>query len=122
MIETDLLDFIQASIRSVWHVELLLQLQQSPDYLWTEEELTRVLRASPSIVAEGLTALRAVGLVRADPDGGYRYAPASQELARLAGDLERVHREKPFLLMRAILSQPNDKLRTFADAFRLKKD
>lgn len=122
VIEADLLDFIRDSIQSMWHVELLLLLRRHPGRVWTAGELNRELRASDLIVTEGLQALQAAGFVCVETGGTYRYAPLSGDLDRLVGDLDTLYRAKPSLLRRAVLSRPDNKVQTFADAFRLKKD
>lgn len=121
MIERELLDFIHTSIRSVWTLELLLCVRRSPNKVWRRDELVRDMRASDLIVTEGLSALTTAGLVRPEA-GGYRYAPASAALARLVDELEGLYRDRPVTVTNAIVSAPNERLRTFADAFRFKRD
>jgi DNA-binding transcriptional ArsR family regulator len=122
VIADDLLEFIRGSIRSVWNVELILLMWRQSRRTWAPDELVRELRASEFVVSEGLGALQAAGLVTAEADGRYRYAPASPEFDRLVQQLDQVYRERPTAVTRAIFSSPTDKLQTFADAFRLKKD
>lgn len=69
--------FIQSSFGSVWTLELLLHLARAEDRAWTADELVAVLRASESIVAQGLDALLAAGLIVIDEAAGARYRPAS---------------------------------------------
>lgn len=52
----------------------------------------------------------------------YRYAPATAHLEGLAQRLEASYSQKPSMTVKAILTAPNDKLRNFADAFRIKRD
>ena len=120
--ESDLLDFIQSSFKSVWSLEVLIFLQNHPDRPWTPDELVRELRGSGPVVDQSLTALQAAGLIVGDIDGAVRFLPASPDLIRLAKAVERAYSDKPGAVRRAILSAPNDKLQTFADAFKLKKD
>ena len=122
LIAGDVLEFIQSSFKSIWSLELLLFLQRSADRAWTTSELVRELRGSEHVVRQSLAALLAAGLVSAEANETFRYAPASPDLHRLALETERTYRERPGAVRQAILSAPNEKLRTFADAFRLKKD
>lgn len=122
MMESHLYEFIESSFTSLWQVELLLFLQRHPDRSWSPPELVRELRGSDLVVAQSLERLKACGLVVAEADMSARYAPASAELAALAGAVERIYREKPSAVRRAVLSKRDDKLHIFADAFRLKKD
>lgn len=66
--------------------------------------------------------LSAAGLIRPDTEGRYVYAPASPAIADLCSQLEKLYRERPVRVVNAIVSSPNDKLQSFADAFRLKGD
>ncbi|HTV30323.1 MAG TPA: hypothetical protein VMF32_21415, partial [Xanthobacteraceae bacterium] len=79
-------------------------------------------RASPSAVAEGLAELRRFGVIASDPHGAFRFAASSAASEQLAVELAELYSRKPRAIMHAILSAPNDRIRTFADAFRLRKD
>jgi hypothetical protein len=122
VIEGELLDFIRSSIRSVWTLELLLLMRQQSRRAWPAAELVRETRSSDFVVSESLSTLQAAGLVTAESEGVYRYAPASPQFDRLVQQLEQVYRERPVAVTKAIFSSPNEKLQTFADAFKLKKD
>jgi hypothetical protein len=121
VIETELLEFISASIRSVWDLELLLCVWRSPERSWSPEDVLRELRASDSIVREGLHALETAGLLIADTDRTYRYAPASRSFDDLLAKLDELYRTHPNLVRKAVLLQHN-KIQSFADAFRIKRD
>lgn len=122
MLDQDILSFIRGSIRSVWALELLLLLRARPERSWSAEELTQELRASTPLVEQNVAVLSAAGLIRPDVDGRYAYAPASPTLGALCDQLEKLYRERPVRVVNAIVSSPNDKLQSFADAFRLKGD
>lgn len=122
IIERELLDFVRTSIRSVWTLELLLIMSRSTPTPWSPVQLVRELRASDAIVSDGLASLQAAGLVSSEREGSYRYAPASAPLDQCVQQLARVYRERPTAVTKAIFGNPNEKLHTFADAFRLKKD
>lgn len=106
----------------MWTLELLLCLRRSAERTWSATELIRELRASESIVVDGLRHLERAGLTAPDPDGRYRYRPASSALDGLVVDLERLYRERPSTVTQMIFGTSNEKLHKFADAFRLKKD
>lgn len=122
VIESELFDFVRFSIRSVWNIELLLHLKGSGDRAWAPEELVRELRASASVVKDGLDALQTGGLAAPDEFGRWRYTPASGAFDRLTGELETLYRERPMAVTGALFSTKPDPLRSFADAFRLRKD
>ena len=114
--------FIKSSFRSVWTLELLLHLARTEDRGWTEQELVDVLRASDSIVSQGLEALLAAGLIVVDEAAGARYRPASADLAALADGAARLYSQRPDAVRRLIVGAGGDSLSAFADAFRLRKD
>jgi hypothetical protein len=106
----------------VWTLELLLLMSRSSSRRWSPGELVRELRASDAVVSEGLASLQTAGLVSSEQDGDFRYAPASPRLDRCVQQLAQVYRERPTAVTKAIFGNPNERLHTFADAFRLKRD
>ena len=122
MISPDLQTFIGGSIRSVWALELLLLLKRNPERAWTTEGLVAEMRASAPSVEQVLSSFEASGLTQREQNGDHRYAPAAPPLASLADELEDAYKLRPGLVVKAILSAPNDKLQSFADAFRLRGD
>lgn len=122
MTEPEVLQFVERTFRSVWPFELLLLLTRSPQQTWQGEALVHELRASMSLVDGGLRTLEKVGLVSVDEQRMYRFQPASAELEELAHALIDLYHRKPHAVMRAVFSAPADRIQTFADAFRLRKD
>ena len=120
MNEDDVLEFARTALASVWALELLLLLHRSPEGAWQEEELVAPLRANARVVAECLAALSGKGLVATDDIGRYRYRPASATLIEAVDALAELYARKPLAVTNAILSGRNDKIRTFADAFRFR--
>ena len=122
MIPEDVQQFIQTSIPSVWTLELLLLMRRQPTLSWTTEALDRELRASSLVVANGLTVLMAAGLVVEEQPGNFRYHPARADLAEMIDRLVVAVADFPFAVNQLIFAAPENKLRTFANAFRLKRD
>lgn len=120
--EQELLTFVGDTFRSAWPLELLLLLRQEPRHAWLIADLVRELRASVSTVNEGLAGLRRIGLVVVDQQGAYSLAATTPALEHLATELSELYGLKPRAVTHAILSAPNDRIRTFADAFRIRKD
>jgi hypothetical protein len=120
--EEALLAFISSNFRSVWPLELLLVLRQEALRAWPVDKLVRELRASSTALTEGLAALRRSGLARVDQQGAYRFEASSAEAAELGRELIDLYNRKPRAVMRAITSAPNERIQTFADAFRIRKD
>ncbi len=117
--EDDVLNFIGSSIKSVWALELLLLLRRDSARGWGSDDLVRELRGSETIISEAVNQLESAGLVALE-DGFYTYRPASNDIDRMVGHVDDLYKEKPIAVMKAIMSAPNDKLRVFSDAFKLK--
>lgn len=122
MLHPDVLEFIRGSIKSVWGLEILLLLKAKADQAWSADEIVRELRASTTLVTENLSVLETCGLLARTEDGRWSFAPAAPVLNELTERLEAAYRERPVGVIKAIASAPNDKLQTFADAFRLTPD
>jgi DNA-binding GntR family transcriptional regulator len=120
--DDEILTFVQASFKSVWTLELLIMLRRNREKAWSRDELVRDLRSSHTVVGEALSSLLAAGLVVDDPGETFRYQAASANLEEIAARIEAMHAAKPMRLIRAITAAPNEKLRIFSDAFKLKDD
>ncbi len=119
--EEQIFSFLQTRIRSVWALELLVLLAREPTRMWQSDELVREMHSSTVVVDQPLNNLQPVGLVERTTEGGCRFAPVSAELKELAGKIEEVYAAKPTAIIKAILTAPDDKLRTFADAFKFRE-
>jgi hypothetical protein len=122
VIPEHVLQFVRRFIKSVWTLDLLVLMRRSRERAWTLEGLVRELRGNRTLVDEVLSSLVGAGLLVVEADGSYRYQPASPELEGIAAELERHYAERPVALIKEIVSAPNEKIQTFADAFRIKKD
>jgi len=114
--------FLRGTVRSVWELELLLLLRQQRTRLWTADELVRDLRASVLIVGDSLDSLQKAGLVSRNANEQYQYWPITPELDHLVDDVSAAYASSPVAVTEAILSSPSSSVRTFADAFKIKKD
>lgn len=115
-------EFVRASFRSVWALELLCMLRKHGGRTLTPDELVHGLRASHFVVAQGLENLESVGLVARERDGSAHYRPASDELDRLVADAEALYVSRPNAVRRLIISGAAPEITAFAEAFRLRKD
>ncbi|HYE00888.1 MAG TPA: hypothetical protein VEH84_16010 [Alphaproteobacteria bacterium] len=113
---------MQSTIRSVWALDLMILLRQDPGRAWGLDALVRELRSSHSALADIVAAFKRDGLIGEDPPGQYRWQPSDGLTDRLAEDLARSYATHPVAVVKAILATPNDRLQTFADAFKIKKD
>lgn len=117
----DLLAFIRGAIRSTWTLELLLLLRKHAPRTLTPAELVLELRATPTLIASCLQQLTKAGLIVCEEDDACCYAPASPALGQLCDRLAATYAERPVAVISAIVDSPNDRLKTFADAFRFTK-
>ncbi len=103
----------------MWALELLLFLRRDPGRGWRSDDLVRELRGSETIINETVAQLQSAGLVTLEDDV-YKYQPASSDIDRMVGQVDDLYKEKPISVMKAIMTAPNDKLRVFSEAFKLK--
>ncbi len=120
MLEADLLAFVRATIKSTWALELLLLLRKHAPAPLTADALVFELRGANSLIQACLRQLVNANLIVAEA-GGYRYAPATKELDAFCARLATAYAERPVAVITAIVDAPNDRLRSFADAFRITK-
>jgi hypothetical protein len=122
LIPEAVLQLIRSSIKSAWALELLLFMSRRSTRAWTVEELTAELRSSPSLVAGIVLSLAKDGLIKENQGGFYQYAPTTPELDEAVRQLDAINAERPVAVIKEIISAPNDKLTSFVEAFKLRKD
>jgi hypothetical protein len=117
--------FIQRAIPAVDAAEFLLFIADRPDLSWALEEALRKLRPGVNITdadaARYLEGFREHGLVEPGEGGKFRFKAATPELAAHVRSLAQAYEERPVTLIRVIYALRDSKIRTFADAFRLRK-
>ena len=116
--------FIADHVEAVMQLEVLLLLSGQRERAWTTAELAQDLRIDPGWVEAQLKAMAGKGLLEAGdgPPPHYRYAPRTPELGAAVADLARGYADRRVTVIGLIFSKPLDKIRSFADAFRLRKD
>src|SRR3954469_5477300 len=107
----DFCRFLRTAIPAVDAAELVLLAHGDPARAWT----------APEAAARYVTGLQASGLLEVDSEQRVRYRPASEALAAHVATLERVYRERPVTLIRVIYALRDNKIRSFAEAFRLRR-
>jgi hypothetical protein len=114
--------FILENIGSVVQLEALLLLRRS-GVAWTVQALARELRVEPSGALEQLTTLWRRGLLdRLENPERYAYAPRTPATAACVDALAAAYEDRRVTVISLIYSRPQDTVRVFADAFRLRKD
>jgi hypothetical protein len=116
--------FITEQINSLEQLEILLLLHSRWEKEWTAQQVSDELRLSQASVATRLADLQKQGLliVREASDPLYQYAPSKPEFAPIVDSLVKLYPDYRFTVINLIFSKPLDKIKTFADAFKLKKD
>jgi hypothetical protein len=120
----DLRRFIAEHLGSIAQLELLLLLAADAEKKWTAEEAAKALYISPEATLGFLEGMRSQGLLQGSSDSpvSYRFAPAKPESERLARDLASFYKERRLTIINLIYASPVQKLQSFADAFRIRKD
>jgi DNA-binding GntR family transcriptional regulator len=118
--EEDILAFVGATLKSLWALELLLLMRRAREHAWRTDQLVAELRASTAVIRESLAHLTAAGLVAEEDKDAFCYRPASEQLDSFVAEAQALYAAKPLAVINAIAAAPNEKLRIFADAFRLK--
>jgi hypothetical protein len=119
--EADILNFVRTSIGSVWALEMLVLVGGRPERAWQRDELVRELRSSPAAIMGAARLLERAGLLAMVGKHGCRYRPASPELDHIGELVRKIYAAKPATVIGAIFELPDDKLHTFAAAFKFKE-
>jgi hypothetical protein len=109
-------------ITSVEQLEILLLVRGEPGKEWSARAVSEAMRTSESSAAMRLKDLSARGLLSQEGSPPrYRYAPNSGALARGVDELARAYAERRYTVIELIFSKPIDKLRVYAEAFRVSR-
>ncbi len=116
--------FILHHINSVEQLEILLLLHGHPGRAWSADAVARELRIAPASAGERLEDMvRDRLFVRQGVSPKeYRYGPENMKLDDAVRGLAAEYVKRRVTVINSIYSKPIDKIRTFADAFRLRKD
>lgn len=122
-ISSEVDQFIRNHIASVERLEVLLLLMESSRQEWSAAQVAQKLYRQSESVAVHLEALAKAGLLSHSQNEAttYRYAPASGATDSTVRALEKAYRERKDTVIRLIFSRPPDALRSFSDAFRIRK-
>jgi hypothetical protein len=118
----DIKQFLIDNIDSIAHLEVLLKLFSNPEKNWNAEDLSKEMRSNISAATIQLVNLQRKGLIKSNDDLSYRYEATNAELNKQIENLVLLYHDKPVAVVSCIYEKPTDKLKGFADAFKLKKD
>lgn len=121
-IPSDLRQFLARFIHSVEQLENLLLLARDPTRSWSVAEVFRTIQSSRESVAGTLEKFAREGFLSADAQGGFRFNPASEELADAVRRLMAAYRERRVSVIELIYKKSGKEgLQDFSNAFLLKK-
>jgi hypothetical protein len=122
-IPAEVRQFLAGNIHSLSGLESLLLLHKNPGRGWLATEVASELRVDPKWVEAELEGFCRKGLVshaeKSPPQ--FFYAPASTELASIIERLAQIYPERRVTIIQLIFAPPADPIKTFADAFDLRK-
>ena len=116
--------FLADHIESVLELEALLLLAADPNRTWTAIDVARELRVDPGWAGPQLSRLCGRGVLAcdSDPQPHYRFAPSSPKMEQAVRDLASAYATRRVTVISLIFAKPTDKLKSFADAFRLRRE
>ena len=117
---TEVLAFIDRHIESVEHLEVLLILH-AKDNGQTTADIFREIQSSQASVSIRLKQLESASLIVQESIGQYRINRTDEKLQKTLDELSRSYRIMRVRIIEAIYTRRSDAVRTFADAFKLKK-
>jgi hypothetical protein len=115
--------FIYTYINSVEQLEVLLLLHTNHTTDWSAHRVSEALRTNELSAASRLADLAARGILVATGESPilYRYAPTPDSLNDTISTLASLYVHFRFRIIEAIFAKPNDYVRVYADAFRIRK-
>jgi len=121
-IPADVRAFIKDHVRSIVQLELLLLLSRDPSSRFSAEQVARDLCIALDAANSFLEAMRASSMIAVDDEWKYHFEPQNPEWVSLVSALGHLYRERRLSVIECIYSRDADRLQSFADAFRLRKD
>ena len=116
--------FILTYVQSVLQLEIVLCLYAAGAKFLSLNELSRAIGLDAGVLQEQLGELIKNGLVatQKSPEPVYAYASAYPEQDHAVSELAEAYRNYRVSVINLIYSRPTEKIRTFADAFRLRPE
>jgi hypothetical protein len=114
--------FLHDQVESVVQVEVLLLLHAEPSRAFGRADLVEALRVEAAWAEAQLSSLCGRGILAEVGPGSYRFAPRTAEVADAVAGLARAYADRRVTVIGLIYAKPSEPLRSFADAFRIRKD
>jgi hypothetical protein len=113
--------FLLTHIDSIEKLEVLLLLRGHAGRSWTGAAVAQELRIAEESARGRLENLCSSGLLSCEVSDAFRYAPISGNDAQAVDELATTYTQRRVSVISFIFSQPMDRIRSFADAFRIKR-
>jgi hypothetical protein len=117
----DVRRFIEQNIESLAQLEMLLLLHSDKDRFWDVEVVSSSLSIPPSMSKALLTEFTRRGFA-IFKDECYKCQAVDTDSDQLLGKLRETYRTRRVAVTNEIYSKPNARLKSFADAFRLRRE
>jgi hypothetical protein len=105
----------------VGQLEVLLVFFNNPDKTWSPYSLSLELRTNETSAAKQMAKFASTGFIKNVSGDLYSYDP-SPDMKEKIEHLHLAYKEMSVAVISFIYEKPSDKLRGFADAFKIKKD
>jgi hypothetical protein len=115
--------FISEHIASIEQLEVLLLLYRNQGREWNATDVAGALYTTVDSIERKLAALCSSGLLvcRNEADPLYRYKPEKPGIDRTVHGLATAYSERRVSVINLVFAKPLDHIRSFADAFKIKK-
>ncbi len=120
----DVKQFIDQNIESLAQLEALILMRQNPTSGWDAAKIAKALYIPPELAEALLAEFVRQGFIKPMPENQsqYCYGPADQALGQLIDRVAGAYHDRRVAIITLIYSKPLNKVQTFADAFRLRKE
>lgn len=117
----DVKESLTRYIDSVNQLEVLFLLYERHDKIWDADSVCRELRSNVTSSRIQLAYLHRCGFISSIEENKYQFH-SSSPLFAITKRLHDVYLEKSVAVISYIYEKPQNKLKEFADAFKIKKD
>lgn len=123
-LKDEIKQFIGRYIRSISHLEAMLFLYKRKGHEFSYDAIASELRTNPEYAKQQLEELANSGLLRRCPKTAdcYLYEGGSPDLDEVLQQIDSDYSRHRLAIIDLLYNQPLDKIKSFADAFKIKKD
>ena len=112
---------IARSIHSIEQLEVFLLLGTNAKQRYSPAEAFRIVKTNERSLARCLELFVRDGMATAQADGHFQFA-ADPKLLGIAAELAQAYRERYVAVIGLIYNKPDQQMRSFANAFRFRKE